>query len=364
MRVPYIVSLTAVVAITLWLGDASLANPTSGAEGSGARDEPGLSELVDRLKQQGAFDAGAESDAQEMPFKFTATQPYENVPSIVKCTRFEDDCNNELSVLRSIHHGGNDRKGKRRNKVPSSEIQSLFPSYPKTAVGKGYYCLIFNAYSEVTLKDYANKLDVGQRDKLLPGIFVQLITALKYMHSLGYVHGDITPWNIMIDTSSHNAPKVILTNFVGSHYVGDKASSTIEATFGYRSPEEYLKDRIDQYKRDSWMLGATLYTALTGKRAYGRAMRPNENPIDFIDEMNNLMKNVGLCKFHSREPVTTSKNEHLLELMDTLMECDPEKRPIVSKLDPSLLYKLAREKRVRTFLDQTWAKITSTDVKA
>ncbi|RKP04731.1 kinase-like domain-containing protein [Thamnocephalis sphaerospora] len=299
MRAPTVVSLAVVAAIALFHGCLSYASPTSGS-----------TKHANSVGKPGTYTALAIHTGLSGKYK---------VPPYVK----------ELFV---------------------NVIEEFPPS-------NGHHCLLLERLYGDTLKQFTSNLPSQRRDDLLPGIFSQLITALKYMHSIGYVHGDIKPDNIIVYKTPVNAPRVVLIDFDGSLSVGNQTMRPVTGTRGYRPPEDYLKRPADQYRRDSWMLGATLYHALVGISPYGYEYSLTNDVFNEMAKEDIAKKMVQVSKLDANifYPTPKSGNAHLLELMNALMTCDVRYRPTVSELKPTLLYNLAPEKRVRVFLSQVLA---------
>jgi len=89
--------------------------------------------------------------------------------------------------------------------------------------------------------------------------FIQAAEGLKAMHSLGYVHCDIKPNNILRDGSG--VVKVI--DFGQSTKIGT-VKERIQGTPDYISPEQ-VERRPITVQTDIYNFGATVYWALTGK---------------------------------------------------------------------------------------------------
>ncbi len=89
--------------------------------------------------------------------------------------------------------------------------------------------------------------------------FIQAAMGLKAMHSMGYVHCDIKPNNILRDDKGN----VKVIDFGQSCKVGT-VKERIQGTPDYISPEQVARRPVS-VQTDVFNLGATLYWALTGK---------------------------------------------------------------------------------------------------
>ncbi|MCC6005620.1 MAG: ankyrin repeat domain-containing protein [Thermofilum sp.] len=91
-------------------------------------------------------------------------------------------------------------------------------------------------------------------------ILVQIADALAFLHSKGYVHGDVKPENILF--SFEGVPK--LSDFNTAKALATVSKRTPGYTPGYAAPEQ-LKGEKQTEKADSWALGLVLYETITGK---------------------------------------------------------------------------------------------------
>ena len=95
------------------------------------------------------------------------------------------------------------------------------------------------------------------------------VLAIDSLHSLGIVHHDIKPENILIDADGH----CVLTDFGGSRFLSENGkirphpSGFIVATLPYAAPEILEDSVIKEYNEaiDWWSLGCTIFTLLTGE---------------------------------------------------------------------------------------------------
>jgi serine/threonine-protein kinase len=89
--------------------------------------------------------------------------------------------------------------------------------------------------------------------------FILAAQGLQQMHSMGYVHCDIKPNNILRDSSGH----VKVIDFGQSCKIGT-VKERIQGTPDYISPEQVHRKPVS-HKTDLYNLGSTIYWALTGK---------------------------------------------------------------------------------------------------
>jgi len=95
----------------------------------------------------------------------------------------------------------------------------------------------------------------------------QVGEALEYIHSHNYLHLDVKPSNILLDSSGN----VVLIDFgISKHYdeTGDQTSTTpVGISKGYAPMEQYQRDNVATFSpaSDIYSLGATFFFLLTGE---------------------------------------------------------------------------------------------------
>jgi serine/threonine protein kinase len=89
----------------------------------------------------------------------------------------------------------------------------------------------------------------------------QCLVALRFVHSLGLVHSDVKPENILLGSYSRARCKLI--DFGSSCYLTDRQSSYIQSR-SYRAPEVVLGLPYDG-KIDVWSLGCVVAEMYTGE---------------------------------------------------------------------------------------------------
>jgi serine/threonine protein kinase len=88
----------------------------------------------------------------------------------------------------------------------------------------------------------------------------QCLIALDFVHSLGLVHSDVKPENILL--SSYSRAQIKLIDFGSSCYLTDRQSSYIQSR-SYRAPEVVLGLPYDG-RIDVWSLGCVVAEMFTG----------------------------------------------------------------------------------------------------
>ncbi len=111
-----------------------------------------------------------------------------------------------------------------------------------------------------------NLIRHSYHDTLLPiqdvlQILFKCCSALEYAFSLGIIHRDIKPGNIMYDTGRN----VKITDFGASIFLQDQNDHAATAgTPSYMSPEHVRGERLTQHS-DMYSLGVVTYELLTGR---------------------------------------------------------------------------------------------------
>lgn len=113
------------------------------------------------------------------------------------------------------------------------------------------------------------KLEGSALDALLRA----LLEAVAHVHDRGYLHGDLTPGNVMFRAASDARP--VLVDFDGVCEEGEGALESLVMTPGYSAPEQRAGEV--SLATDLYGVGATVVFAATGKAPdrlgrVGRAM--------------------------------------------------------------------------------------------
>ncbi|CAL8254107.1 unnamed protein product [Merluccius merluccius] len=112
--------------------------------------------------------------------------------------------------------------------------------------------------------------------------FVQIVSAVRYLHHKNIVHRDLKCENILLTVDN----QVKISDFGFGRILGEhpELSSTYCGSSAYASPEVVLGLQYDPKKSDIWSMGVVLYVMLTGCMPYDdsdalRLVRAHREPV-------------------------------------------------------------------------------------
>lgn len=128
-------------------------------------------------------------------------------------------------------------------------------------------CTAYMALDFVQGRDLLEIIE-QEREMLTPAeikrILLQLLDAVDYMHARDVLHRDISPDNILLDTSGNP----ILIDFGAAREVATRASRALSALHvvkdGYSPQEFYISNGLQTASSDLYSLAATFYHLITG----------------------------------------------------------------------------------------------------
>eukprot|EP00612_Vaucheria_litorea_P003110 CAMPEP_0171462714 /NCGR_PEP_ID=MMETSP0945-20130129/6635_1 /TAXON_ID=109269 /ORGANISM="Vaucheria litorea, Strain CCMP2940" /LENGTH=259 /DNA_ID=CAMNT_0011989283 /DNA_START=454 /DNA_END=1233 /DNA_ORIENTATION=+ len=153
-------------------------------------------------------------------------------------------------------------------------------------------------------------------------IVSEVLQAVEHLHSLGIIHFDIKPENIIMrDCQNGKAPQVKLADF-GSAFLKYHISPLREYTLSYSAPEVLQKCSVIDEKADIWSVGVLMYLLLSGSHPFQYAYKYGE------EEMKKMIIAEG-------PDFTSSQLRHISpeakNLLRRMLSNDRNKRPSASE---------------------------------
>ncbi|ODA82968.1 hypothetical protein RJ55_01477 [Drechmeria coniospora] len=150
-------------------------------------------------------------------------------------------------------------------------------------------------------------------------LFRQLFQGVKYLHERNIVHRDIKPENIlMVDKDMH----VKLADFGLAKIIGEESfTTTLCGTPSYVAPEILADSKQRKYTKavDVWSLGVVLYICLCGFPPFSDELYSKDFPFT-------LSQQIKSGRFDYPSPYWDSVGDPALDLIDSMLVVDPEKR--------------------------------------
>jgi serine/threonine-protein kinase len=130
---------------------------------------------------------------------------------------------------------------------------------------KGLFYMALEFIDGTGLQAHARPETLLPRSQVVEIIY-NVCYALDYIHSLGYVHLDIKPSNIMLTQKG----EVKLMDFGITRLMreGSEGGSQLTGSIFYLAPEQIDPNHSLDHRTDVYALGAAFYELLCGRRAY------------------------------------------------------------------------------------------------
>ena len=135
------------------------------------------------------------------------------------------------------------------------------------------YYMVMEYLNGDNLSDLLKKKSRLGTEETLP-ILRNVADALDYAHSLGFVHRDVKPSNVILD-GSLVSPRAVLTDFgiakLSTGAYSNITASAVLGTFDYIAPEQIQGAADVDGRADIYALGVMAYQLLTGVPPFKRA---------------------------------------------------------------------------------------------
>uniref|UniRef100_A0A914YJ45 protein kinase C n=2 Tax=Panagrolaimus superbus TaxID=310955 RepID=A0A914YJ45_9BILA len=113
---------------------------------------------------------------------------------------------------------------------------------------------------EMILSQATGKLD----ERATKFLILQILSALRYLHSRGIAHCDLKPENVLLSDLGNKFPQTKLCDFGYARFIGDaQFRKTIVGTPAYLAPEVLQKKGYNK-SLDVWSVGVIVYVTLSG----------------------------------------------------------------------------------------------------
>ncbi|MFT7616576.1 MAG: hypothetical protein ACI97A_000200 [Planctomycetota bacterium] len=141
----------------------------------------------------------------------------------------------------------------------------------------GYHFLILEYMDQGSVEDLIKTMGAVAPRYAIP-IFYSVLDAIQYSHDHGYIHRDLKPNNVLINSEG----QAKLTDFGITKVVGGKnltQQGFVLGTTVYMAPE-YLTQGMCNHQTDVYALGVTFYEMLTSRKPF-EFLREDEPLRDF-----------------------------------------------------------------------------------
>ncbi|RKP06226.1 kinase-like domain-containing protein [Thamnocephalis sphaerospora] len=253
----------------------------------------------------------------------TAIVDYNGVNGLLKCTPHVDRHRIEITVLRTLWQN--------ISHIEPFRAQEILDTFQ---TNDGYHCLVLETIRGYSLREYISMIPEYYKDVAISKFATTLSYGIHLVYKNGFTHGSINPDSIYCQPNERDGTvELVLTGFEGSQPLAALPQPSIVKPIGYTPPEDYVKSKVDQRLRDTWMFGATLYFMTNGHPPYGFAYSENHKamlPVS-AEELQQTMEQVAKTGNNTYPPLKT-KNAALAQEIERLLEPKPEHRYYVDSI--------------------------------
>ncbi|RKP08890.1 kinase-like domain-containing protein [Thamnocephalis sphaerospora] len=278
----------------------------------------------------------------------TAVVKYKGIDGHLKCTPNVERHYAEIKALEVYDEDF-------RHIFHYTSFPTMLGSFPTR---DGYHCLVLEPVKGPNLREFMAQQNGRTREKIAAEFAAAAIPVMMYLHREAIVHGNINPNNIIIRAESVKSSRLqfAFTGFERSRTVSDQPQASIPGERGYNPPEDYNQSSVDQYRRDVWMLGATLYFITNGMPPYGYTKK--HGAIVPVSNKKMLQAMEKAAKTGKRLfPPINAEHKGLISLMSPLLACKAEDRVGTFTLKDFLSLSDSEPEVKKSFLQNMWIKL-------
>ena len=149
--------------------------------------------------------------------------------------------------------------------------------------------------------------------------FIQVVSAIYFLHMNGYAHRDIKPENILLDENN----QIKLCDFGWCVNVSKGERITFCGTYEYMAPE-MINDEFYDMGIDIWSLGVLLYEMIHGYSPFRAHC--------FLKDAKSAMKEIFRNIKSNNYVIERNISNECIDLIDKLLTIDPKKRIKVNEI--------------------------------
>jgi len=215
---------------------------------------------------------------------------------IMDLRRFDDEYNQEVSIMMYLTHQGIDVG------YQGTEIDEESDT--------GYIYMKYIPFP--TLSEYLEQACCGLKEHQAFVIFQNLVKVIEDIHSRRVAHKDLKPENIFVKPGD----EVTVIDYGLSTFIQDtELDSTFTGSPLYMPPEVLNQESYDPTLADSWSLGVILYEMLIGS-----------NPWSAAETMEDLLEIVSQIDF------PTFLSNRAINLLSGMLAYNPKERDTIRKV--------------------------------
>jgi serine/threonine protein kinase len=212
----------------------------------------------------------------------------------------------------------------------------------------------------ISLESYIKQTVLKERIKTFDFIFYQIISAVKYLHDNGILHGDLKAKNILINKETK---EITLIDYGACAYEHSEGFARTLCTYYVSSPEDLSsgkKNGKSSRASDIWAIGMNMIHYLHGEDIIDLLEIDTEDLQDLFKrlQVDNQGFDYPLPNEHKRKlqlgkPPKVKVEAKYRKLFLPLLMFDPSKRPTVDQLLGNPIFKGCGEVKVISKIDES-----------